>query len=356
VSEILVDSSVQPFMRSNEELREYLPAQYRSRGIPDVESLWYQAPGGDHDLDLYGAGHPGSDVATVVRHLFDEHGTRIAILDPLTRGNIPDRVLNNAICTAINEWLAERWLEDSRFRGTIRVNPEDPPAAIAEIERWSGDRRMVQVGIPMQSREPYGKPQFEPIWAAAAAARLPVAVRPTGGAGIDHAPSPTGHPRTFAHYAGFMPLNFFHHLSNLIVEGVFERQPDLTFVFPAGGADLLVPLIWRLDGFARPFRDQVPWLTRPPSEYLADHVRFGVGRLEGPLDPTITEEWYGLINHAGLLMFASGYPSWSMASGNDLPPGLSPAQMRGIRWENADRLYSLGLGEQVAQPAETRAR
>jgi predicted TIM-barrel fold metal-dependent hydrolase len=348
MTQLLVDASVHPFMGSNSELREYLPEQFRSRGIPDVESLWYQAPGGDYHPDLYGGGYPGSDPATVAGHLFDDRGTGIAILDPLTRGNLPDRILNNAVCSALNDWLAERWLTDSRFRGTIRVNPEDPPAAVEEIDRWAADRRFVQVGVPLQSREPYGKPQFEPIWAAAASARLPVAVHPTGGAGIDHPPSPTGHPRTYAHHAAFMPLNYFHHLSNLIVEGVFERIPELKVVFSDGGADLLVPLIWRLDGFARPFRDQVPWLTRQPSEYLTNQVRFCIGRLEGPLDPALSDEWYRLIDQSNLLMFASNYPAWSLGSPADLPPGLSAVQRRAVLWKNADELYRLGLEDSSA--------
>ena len=124
--------------------------------------------------DLYGDGYPGSDPDTVARHLFTDGGVDYAILNPLTRGNIADYLLNSRICAAVNDWLLDRWLEpDStgRFLGTIRVNPEDVKGAVAEIERLAGHPKMVQVGIPLQSREPYGKPMFEPIWEAAAAPR-----------------------------------------------------------------------------------------------------------------------------------------------------------------------------------------
>ena len=43
---------------------------------------------------------------------------------------------------------------------------------------------MVQIGVPLQSREVYGKPQFWPLWEAAVDANLPVAVHIEVGAGI----------------------------------------------------------------------------------------------------------------------------------------------------------------------------
>jgi len=170
VSEPVIDANVQPHFRYNAEIRRYLSAAHKLRSIPDVEQQWYQAPGGDYRQDLYGEHYPGSDPETVSRHLFDDTpaGMRVAyaILNPLTRGNIADYLLNSRICAAVNDWLLDRWLEPdatNRFRGTIRVNPEDAKGAVAEIERLAGHPKLVQVGVPMQSREPYGKPMFEPI-------------------------------------------------------------------------------------------------------------------------------------------------------------------------------------------------
>src|SRR3978361_2059308 len=171
----VIDASVQPHFRYNAEIRRYLEPAYNGRAIPDVEQQWYQAPGGDYREDLYGDGYPGSDPQTVAHHLFDEAGVDHAILNPLTRGNIADYLLNSRICAAVNDWLLDRWLEPDaggRFLGTIRVNPEDPRGAVAEIERLADHPKMVQIGVPMQSREPDGKPMFEPIWGAAGAAAL----------------------------------------------------------------------------------------------------------------------------------------------------------------------------------------
>ena len=60
----------------------------------------------------------------------------------MTRGIMPDRHLGTAIAAAHNEMMVSRWLEDNpyadRFRGTIRVNPDDITGALREVEKYTG--------------------------------------------------------------------------------------------------------------------------------------------------------------------------------------------------------------------------
>jgi predicted TIM-barrel fold metal-dependent hydrolase len=343
----VIDANVQPHFRYNAEIRRYLAPAYKLRAIPDVEQQWYQAPGGDYRADLYGDHYPGSDPETVCRHLFDESCADIAILNPLTRGNIADYLLNSRICAAVNDWLLDQWIDadaTGRLRGTIRVNPEDPRGAVAEIERFAGHPNLVQVGVPLQSREPYGKPMFEPIWEAAEAHNLPVAVHINGGNGVDYPPTFAGHASTYPGYAAFMPLNFFVHLATLIIEGVFGRHPRLRFVFADGGYDILTPLIWRLDTFWMSMRDQTPWVDRHPSEYLRDHVRFCTSAFDGPTDPQQAQRWLTFSDKADLLMYGSGYPHWSTCESADAVAGLDDVQGEKVLWRNASDLYGLSLG------------
>jgi uncharacterized protein len=113
------------------------------------------------------------------------------------------------------------------------------------------------------------------------------------------------------------------------------------FVFADGGSDLLTPLVWRMDTFWRPFRDQTPWMTRYPSENLAAHVRFCSSRMEGPVDAGMTDPWMKQLDKAGLVMFASHYPHWSLSAPDDLPSGLSDADRERILWKNASQVYAL---------------
>jgi predicted TIM-barrel fold metal-dependent hydrolase len=344
---VVIDTCVHPFFRSNAEIREYLPPSFRNRGFPDVERPWYQAPGGDYAQHLYGDAYPASDPGVVASHLFEEGSATLAILNPLTRGNLPDYVLNSAICAATNEWLADRWLdggnEHGRFRGTIRVNPEDVEGSVAEIKRWADHPRMVQVGVPLQSREPYGKPQFTPIWAAAAEHGLPVAVGLTGGSGIEYPPTPAGHVRTYPHYAAYTPLNYFHHLATILSEGVLEKVPGLVLVFADGGLDILTPLMWRLDMFWRAQRDETPWVVKPPSEYLRDHVRFCFSSLDGPPGESFAADWLTQMGKDDLLMYASRYPYWSLASPDDIPAGFTADQREKILSRNAAAVFRLDV-------------
>ena len=340
-----IDACVHPHFHNNDELRHYLKEPFKSRGIPSVEKDWYQAPDGEYARALTeDRAYPGSEPEVVRRDLFERGGASFAVLVPLTRGNNPDRHLGTAICAAVNDWLAERWLDTGnlhgRFRGTIRINPEDPAGAVREIERWADHPLMVQVGVPLESREPYGKPQFRPIWEAAARHRLPVAVHSDGGAGIDFPPTAAGYPRTFVAYAVLTPLNYWYHLANMLAEGVFEELADLVFVLGDGGAGMLTPLMWRYDTFWRPFRDITPWSPRLGSEYLRDHVRFCTDKLDGAPDATTAAAWFDLHGLSHLVMFGSGYPRWSMGALTDLPAGLRPDQIERIRYGNAAHLYA----------------
>ncbi len=348
--QLVVDASVHVFFQGNREIRDWLREPFKSRGIPDVEMGWYQAPDGEYSPAIVAAtdGYPGSDPRQVGRHLFEERGVDIAILHPMTRGLMPDRHVGSAICAAHNEMLAQRWLDDDaygeRFRGTIRVVPEDIDGALKEIERWSAHPRMAQIGVPLQSREPYGKPQFWPLWRAAAELGLPVAVHIEPGANhVANPPTPSGHPRTYPQYASFMGLNYLYHLMNMIAEGVFEELPDFKIVWADGGADMVTPFIWRMDVFGRPHLEQTPWAPKIPSDYLPDHVYFVHSNLDGIGLPGIEAEWQDLTGKSDMVMFGSSYPHWSMTEADAVLPDLAGEQRQKILWQNADKLYRLGL-------------
>src|SRR5258708_11377768 len=164
------DSIVNMCLRKGGEIREFMNEAYKSRGIPDVEMDWYGAPGGEYDPDIAKrseGGYPSSDPSLVSEHLFGEQGVDIAILHPMTRGNLPDRHLTNAVLSAHNKMLVERWLENvnshKRFRAPIPVNPQDPKAALQVIERREDHPSAAHVVIPLQSPDPVRKPQLFPL-------------------------------------------------------------------------------------------------------------------------------------------------------------------------------------------------
>lgn len=345
----VVDASVHVRPRSPSDFRAYLPPLWRSRRLPSGDGYYYPNPAGAHLRETYSdTGPPGSDPDLTHRHLIDEGGVDRVVLHPLTLGLLPDLDLLGAVCSATNAWLADTWLGSSqghgRYLGTIRVAPGDPATAVAEIERWAPHPGFVQVGVPMQSLAPYGKREFWPVWEAAAAHGLPVAVHADAETGVELAPTPAGYLHSHFGHAAIAPFMFVNHLTSLMTEGVLDHVPGLRVLFADGGFDLLGPMMWRLDKDYRAMRVDMPWMTRLPSEYLADQVRFVTHRMDGPDDPDVADEWRGMVDAADLLVYGSNYPNWDF-----LPPGLvapdaAPETREKILRHNATRLYGQGDG------------
>ena len=83
---------------------------------------------------------PGTDLAfTRAQHL-DQFNVQLGLVNPpLPSQNFMNADLGNAMCRALNEWQIEALVRpEPRLRASIVVNYEDPPAAVAEIERCAG--------------------------------------------------------------------------------------------------------------------------------------------------------------------------------------------------------------------------
>jgi predicted TIM-barrel fold metal-dependent hydrolase len=353
----IIDASVQVFFASDSDLRDYLREPFKSRGFPHIDVPWFAPTGPRYapGTDLPQRAHPGSDPEVTGRAVLDESDVDVAILHPMTAASIlPDWHLGSAILAATNDMLVERWLESgtyaNRFRGTIRVNPRDVDGAVREIERWKGHPQIVQVGLPMQTLEPYGRPHFRPLWRAACDAGLPVAVHIEMGSGITHPPTPSGITRTYSHLAAYQPMTFVWHLFNMIAEGVFEEFPELKIVWTDGAADLLTPLIWRFDTFGRPHLEQTPWAPKLPSDYLADHVFFVHGLMDGPPDVDFAGEWLRMTGKQDMTMFGSSYPSWQLNSPTRVPRAWTAEQCAKVLGGNAARLYGVDVTRTIASP------
>ena len=344
----VIDSAVHPRPRAGE-LQRHLPTIWKQRRLPAGERYYYPNPEGDYLRESFNAlGPPGSDPELMSRHLFAECGISEAILLPLTLGLLPDIDLLAAICSATNAWLAETWLTDhnshGRYRGTIRVSPSNVSAAIAEIEKWAAHPGFVQIGVPLQSTQLYGGRHFMPIWEAAAHHGLPVVVHADAETGVEFAPTGAGYFRHYLAFAAYQPITFINHLTSMMAGGVLDRLPALRLVFADGGYDMCAPFMWRLDKDYRPMRGDMPWMTRLPSDYITQHVRFIAHSLEGPEDPAQLEEWLGMSQANTILLYGSNYPSWDMFHPNAAFAAASSPVRQRILAGNAAELY----GERMA--------
>lgn len=300
-----------------------------------------------------GEGPPGSDPGLLGAHVLDDAGATHAVLNCLYAVQAvhnPD--WSAALAAALNDWQAARWLAaDARFLASIVVSLRDPRAAAGEIARAAGNPGFVQVLLLASAPEPLGRRAYWPVYAAAEAAGLPVAIHP-GVAGAGPL-SPVGWASHHVEdYAG-AALTLQSQLVSMVCEGVFAAHPGLQVVLLESGVTWLPSLMWRFDKNWKALRQEVPWVDRPPSRLIREHVLLSVAPFDaapgwGRED---AERFLTQLGSAEVLLHASDYPHWHHGDGATmLLEQLSPAERAQVLGGNAARLYGLE-GSACAAPA-----
>jgi predicted TIM-barrel fold metal-dependent hydrolase len=225
------------------------------------------------------------------------------------------------------------------LKPSIIVPYEDGPASAAEIRKRATNKHFAQVFLLSRTSEAAGRRRYWPIYEAAVEAGLPVGI---------HAFGYGGWPLTNSGYPSFYIEEMTEHatgaqamVTSMIMEGIFERWPDLKVVLIECGFGWLPALGWRLDKHWKRLKDEVPHLKMAPSEYIRKH--FWV--TTQPMEETETPEhlhdvmkWIGFDR----IMFSSDYPHWDFDDPfTSLPPFLTEEQRRMIYAGNARALYRL---------------
>ncbi|HET6503763.1 MAG TPA: amidohydrolase family protein [Amycolatopsis sp.] len=292
-------------------------------------------------LDAYPAnGIPGSDLKLLRDQVLDAYGIGYGVLIPLQSHTFgaeqPEYA--QALCHALNEAIRQDFLDpEPRLVSSLCVPHESPELAVAEIERYAGDPRFVQVLFPGGAQASLGHQKYLPIYRAAAAAGLPVAVH-TGGAEHHRADGwPSFYLEHHCWFGNVMALA----ATSLVCEGVFEQVPDLQVVLVEGGISWAAPLMWSMDAGWSRLRQDVPMLRRAPSEYFREHIWFSTQPIEEPADPKHLAMALAQTGMADRVLFATDYPHWDFDSPDTALRALPKDLRERIMSENAYRLYHL---------------
>jgi uncharacterized protein len=287
---------------------------------------------------------PGADPTFTAQQLLDAHGISRAVLiggEVLGLGAMPDPDAAAIIASAYNDWLAATWLAaDDRYRGTIVVGAQDPALAAREIRRAAVDDRFVAVLLPLTNIL-MGQRHYDPIYETAAELRLPITVHPNSGEGIFRTSPPMagGTPTYYVEWHTGLSQVFQANLISLVCHGVFERFPNLKVVLTEGGLGWIPDVLWRLDKNVKGLRDEVPWITRLPSEYVVDHVRFTSQPLPEPKRRHHLHVLCEIARADRTLMFSSDYPHWDFDDPRHALTSL-PAEIRQrVKVDNAVETY-----------------
>jgi predicted TIM-barrel fold metal-dependent hydrolase len=344
----LVDTDIHQSWKDEDELVAYLPDHWQDRGIDVPESHWHQPVGYLRD-DAHppNGGLPGSDPEYLIEQHMDEFGVDYGVLT----GPIPSLVLGatanfdyaTALASAVNDWLVEKWLSvDDRFLGSILIANQQPQRAAAEIRRLGDHPQMNQVLMSSATRRPYGQRIFWPIYEAAEEMGLPVMIHAAAaGRGFTNPPTGAGFPNTYFERHTVLPGNILGHLVSMVTRGIFEEYPDLKVVLCEGGFGWVPSILWRMDKNWKGLKTQTPWLTKPPSEYVREHVRFTTQPIEEPEKDEHLLQIMEMMHAEETLMFSSDYPHWDGDSPTHGLPRLPDQLAERVYHKNAQELYGL---------------
>ncbi len=322
--------------------REYI-AQSAFKG-PEVDPYPAGAPSSAWPQTRpAGGGPPGSDLALLRAQALDVGRVSHGILQcsyAIESVHNPDAAA--ALAGAVNDWLSAEWLaREPRLRASMVVPSRQPEMAAREIERLGGHPGFVQVYLPVRSESPYGNRRYHPIFEAAVRHDLAVGIHFGGAPG--NPPTPSGWPSSYLEeYAGMAQV-FQSQVISLISEGVFDRFPTLRVALIEGGVSWLPSLMWRMDKEWKGLRREIPWVRRPPSAYMREHLRLTIQPFDAPPEPRQLMQIIDQLGSEDLLMFATDYPHRHTGTWEpELPLATLPDALRTrIMGETARAYYRL---------------
>lgn len=331
----------------NDYWRDYMIASKFRGTIPTVDITLPVNGGLRADSKDPNGGPACSSVDFFQKQVMDEFNYEAAIL--FTDGTFfisgaPQREMATALSSAYNDWLIEHWLaKDERLFGTILIAAQDPEAAAREIDRVAGHPQMVQVGLGIHAPfGGWGDIRYYPIWEAAVRNNLPVTFHVTVGPTGLFQSGPIGSPRYFVELQSTHMIVYQAQMANMIFGGVFDKFPELKVAFIEAGFAWVPAIMYSMDTQWRAVRREVPWVKRPPSEYINEHFWFGTQPMIEP-EPKHHKHLLELIEMVGAdrLLFASDYPHWEFDSPVGAMKGLPQDIKERILYKNAKDLFKL---------------
>ena len=313
-----IDCDVHPAVPSVEVLTPYLPAywqeQIRQSGFKGPVDSAYPlsaATSARPDVPAAHSGTVAEQLSALRTHVLGPQQVVYGILNctyAVDSLHNPDAAA--ALASAINDWLAAEWLaSEPRLRASLVVPSQYPELAAREIERLGDHPGFVQVLLPVRSAAPYGNRQLSPAvcrrGAPRSGRRHPLRRR-------------AGEPANAGRLAVLLSRGVRRHgqcvpvaAAQLVVsEGVFDQFPTLRVVLIESGCTWLPSLMWRFDKEWKGLRREVPWVRRPPSDYIREHVRLTLQPFDAPLGPDHLLRFIDRLGSEEMLLFSTDYPHW----------------------------------------------
>jgi len=349
----IVDVDVHHTWKSFDDIVAYLPKRWREYWEGDGKTRAATSPPGGSAYTLLdgggmglfatppGGGPVASDYDFMCEQLCDRYTSRYRGILTFNIGaqcGNANPYLNAALCSAINDWNIDHWLDvDERLFGSILLPSNNIEACIEEIHRIGHHTKMVGILFPMNpSGRPLGDPMFHPVYKAALEYDLTVDIHVnssdivTGRAGV-------GAPGTYIENSVRLTDPAMHYVTSFIVNGVFEKFPDLKLLVKEYGTSWLPHLIWKLDKSYEALKVESPWVKKRPYEYIYNNMKFGTQPLEVMIDQE--PRWIDLLAAVDgiedILVFASDYPHFQFDDPFAAARTLPKSWVDKVMWKNS---------------------
>jgi predicted TIM-barrel fold metal-dependent hydrolase len=125
-------------------------------------------------------------------------------------------------------------------------------------------------------------------------------------------------------------------------------------VLVEGGVSWLPPILWRFDKNWKGLRQTTPWLTRPPSAIVSEHILLTTQPLEEPENPAHFRAIVEMFDAEHMLMFSSDYPHWDGDTPDFAARRFEPSMRPQVLSETARALYRLPPAAMPGAPAARR--
>src|SRR5215467_3731323 len=258
----------------------------------------------------------------------------------LSFGLHPQVEVEVALSRAYNSWLCERMLaHEPRMISLIYLPFNDPEASYRMVQEFGGKKGVVGFLVTGVRYNPVHDNEYMKTYALIEEMGKPLAFH----AAYNWQSKYMEQMNRFisVHALGFPYYNILH-MTNLVINGIFERFPRLKTMWIEGGVAWVPFLMQRLDNEYMMRQCEAPLLKRLPSEYMAEQY-YATQPLELTNNRKLLEATFDAIKAETQLCFSTDYPHWDF----DLPstvydlPFLTEQSKRNILGANAQKLFKL---------------
>lgn len=304
-------------------LRDYMPEPYRTKlkTFPLVGSDYnpsYATNKPGTGQEVFGRAKTGADVLESMK----DTGAQSVIIVPgfLRPQSMYHKSWVSVLASAYNDYVIENVFPASpEIKAELMINQRVPKDAAAEIRRVGHHRQFVSAYTEFGGNyEQIGTVDHDPIFEAALEQDLVVTLH-AGTFWQAYTPMHQG-ARTWTELLGVSTMAIcLANLSSMIMQGVFDKYPDLRCTIKEGGFWWIPEMTLRLDDYylnhphdislcERKIEAGEAFLHHLPSDYIWEHFRFSTQPMLLPKNAKHAQALWEMCRADDMLLFSTDWP------------------------------------------------